>query len=432
MLKINIKLVDEKEKFEKIKLVKPNIIFNRADIKFEGNFELLEIEYKSEFRYVAIHINPNCCYLGVYMMDIDKKVFDSIVAFIHKKFRISRFYILQSHNGNRQVKKTIHSLLELPDTQEEFDSRFSSKTRYNRKRELKKLLDKYNCVFKHYNKSEITEDLYKQFLELKRVKYENAYSNNSPKEMFSDSYHITDIYTLEINNKIEAFNLYSMIDNEEIYIVNLSNNLEYSKYGIGIMLFYYAIYDFIKRGVKRIYLGGGHYDYKKNSKSIVTNTFEGYFEYYSFLEKLFSYQTIFIDGRERRYIFILGLKFKLRQNEIDTSNYKEYYEKIRLEKIIKKYARKNKNKKIVIYGAGQMSKILFENYDLSALNIVGIVDKSFETNKPDNFYGYPCLTPSELEVYDFDNMIIMLFRYGDIIGSLKKRFPKKNIKAIIK
>ena len=120
-----IRLVDEKEKFEKIKLVKPHISFNRADIKFEGKFELLEIKYKSKIRYIAFHFEPSYCYLSVYMMDIEKKVFDKIIDFIYKKFGTRRFYILQSHNGNKQVKETIHSLLELPDTQEEFNSRFS-------------------------------------------------------------------------------------------------------------------------------------------------------------------------------------------------------------------------------------------------------------------------------------------------------------------
>ena len=33
------------------------------------------------------------------------------------------------------------------------------------------------------------------------------------------------------------------------------------------MLYYHAIEDLIKKGFRKVYLGGGRYDYKKNSKA---------------------------------------------------------------------------------------------------------------------------------------------------------------------
>ena len=44
---------------------------------------------------------------------------------------------------------------------------------------------------------------------------------------------------------------------------------------------------------------------------------------------------------------------------------------------IDKAAKKYRNKKILIYGTGLLSQKIFQNYDLSSLNIVGIVDMKF-------------------------------------------------------
>ena len=47
------------------------------------------------------------------------------------------------------------------------------------------------------------------------------------------------------------------------------------------------------------------------------------------------------------------------------------------QKQIDKLSKKLKNKKLVIYGAGDFAKVLFENYDLSKLNILAVSDKKF-------------------------------------------------------
>ena len=44
-----------------------------------------------------------------------------------------------------------------------------------------------------------------------------------------------------------------------------------------------------------------------------------------------------------------------------------------------------KNKKIVLYGAGQFCNCVFENYDLSKLNIIAIADARFEDKDKRNF-----------------------------------------------
>lgn len=73
---------------------------------------------------------------------------------------------------------------------------------------------------------------------------------------------------------------------------------------------------------------------------------------------------------------------------------------------IEELAKKFHDKKIVIYGAGGYANALFENYDLSILNIIAIADKKFENNSQKEFYGYKCISPDELKNFDCDIVLI--------------------------
>ena len=64
-----------------------------------------------------------------------------------------------------------------------------------------------------------------------------------------------------------------------------------------------------------------------------------------------------------------------------------YLQKYNAQEKINKLAKKYKNKRVVIYGAGQFAKTAFENYDLSKLNIVAIADKKFEQEGEHHFFN---------------------------------------------
>ena len=87
----------------------------------------------------------------------------------------------------------------------------------------------------------------------------------------------------------------------------------------------------------------------------------------------------------------------------------KYFNKVNAQKQINNLAKKFKNKKIVVYGAGEYFKILYEKFNLSKLNIVAISDKKFETNKATNFTNYVALAPNELKEYDFDVILVALY-----------------------
>lgn len=86
-----------------------------------------------------------------------------------------------------------------------------------------------------------------------------------------------------------------------------------------------------------------------------------------------------------------------------------YLKAVHAQRQINKLARKYKNKKIVIYGAGEYFQILKNNFDLSKLNIVGIADKKFETSKDSNPTQYLALAPEELKEFDLDVILVALY-----------------------
>lgn len=83
----------------------------------------------------------------------------------------------------------------------------------------------------------------------------------------------------------------------------------------------------------------------------------------------------------------------------------KYLKQVRAQRQINKLAKKYKNKKIVLYGAGLFAKILLENYDCSKLNIIAICDKKY-TNLKEPFCGYQTISPQVLTDFDCDVILV--------------------------
>lgn len=101
------------------------------------------------------------------------------------------------------------------------------------------------------------------------------------------------------------------------------------------------------------------------------------------------------------------------------SNFVKYFKEVKAQKQINKLVRKFKNKKLVIYGAGEYFKVLYDNFDLSKLNIVAIADKKFETNKSSNYTSWEALAPEELKEYDFDAILVALYDDSSLMDYLE-------------
>ena len=324
--KVKISIVPLEQKYEKVKLVQPNIIYNRFDIKYNNEFEVLEVKYKNKIQYISIHLHDNKeCYVGIYMTELEQCVFDAIISYVKKiyKKKIKNIHITQSLIKNNQLTKKMHWLLDLPCSIEEYYKKFSSKSRYNIKRELKKLQEAFDIKFEYYNKNEIDNNIIKRFFEFKKETEDSVYYNtdkNGIDKMLSNFYNITDVYVIKINGVIEAIIFYSITDNKDLYCENMAYNKKYASYNIGKVLYFYSIEKLIERKFKRLYLGGGDYSYKKQSKAIKSETMSGDISTskIKFLEKIFSCKNT----NNRKVITFLGIKIKLKRKDKNFSKYK--------------------------------------------------------------------------------------------------------------
>lgn len=97
---------------------------------------------------------------------------------------------------------------------------------------------------------------------------------------------------------------------------------------------------------------------------------------------------------------------------------------------IDRLAKKYKNKKLVVYGAGEYFEFIEKNYDLSKLNIVAISDLKFASDKSLNSTKYLPLAPEELKEFDFDVLIMALVYDVEVADVLDRDIFKGGKKMI--
>ena len=112
-------------------------------------------------------------------------------------------------------------------------------------------------------------------------------------------------------------------------------------------------------------------------------------------------------------------------------NFQEYLKIYDAQSKINKLAKRYKNKKVAVYGAGQFAYEIFNNYDLSKLNIIAVADLRFEDETKRQFFGYNCIPPEELGQLDCDLILIANFDYNYFLTVLDDHIlyltPNQNI-----
>lgn len=103
---------------------------------------------------------------------------------------------------------------------------------------------------------------------------------------------------------------------------------------------------------------------------------------------------------------------------MSTTDFKTYLEECNAQKKIDKLSKIYKNKKVVLYGAGSFCQVIFENYDLSMLNIVAVADIKYKENNDEKFYGFKCISPTELGNFDCDIILIANYDCSAILTKL--------------
>lgn len=159
-----------------------------------------------------------------------------------------------------------------------------------------------------------------------------------------------------------------------------------------------------------------------------------YNNYFNNLYKIFRMLNF---SQRLRFIFaylVINLSFKnYRFYEIRSiEDWTEYFQRVNEQKYIDELSKTFKNKKIVLYGAGLVAKILTQNYDLSNFDIVGIADKRFETSEEKEVLGYKAIKPSELNSVDCDVILFTMKLYKNIEKVLKQKGINKKCLTLVK
>ena len=120
---------------------------------------------------------------------------------------------------------------------------------------------------------------------------------------------------------------------------------------------------------------------------------------------------------------VVNLSFKnYKYYEIRTyEDWSEYLDKIDEQHYIDILSKIFNGKKVLLYGAGIVSQVLADKYDLSNLNIVGISDKRFENFDENTYKGYKAIKPNELKNTEFDYILFTMKLYKNIETGLRKQ-----------
>ena len=110
---------------------------------------------------------------------------------------------------------------------------------------------------------------------------------------------------------------------------------------------------------------------------------------------------------------------------------KELLKKKNVQKRIDYFSKKYKDKKIIIYGAGMLASILFENYDLSGLNIIAVADYKF-TESDELFMGIKTISLQDIPKINPDFIILTVLEVNKSIKFINKNIFINNEKILIK
>lgn len=103
----------------------------------------------------------------------------------------------------------------------------------------------------------------------------------------------------------------------------------------------------------------------------------------------------------------------------------KHIEYCEFEKYFNKLIKKLQNKKVIIYGTGQLFQYIHKNYDLSKLNIIGISDSKYKHKDAGNeFLGYKIIHLDNIKDHNPDYVLIGTKWYFDLL----LEFSNKNLK----
>ena len=109
------------------------------------------------------------------------------------------------------------------------------------------------------------------------------------------------------------------------------------------------------------------------------------------------------------------------ENYLNTNHFKRQ---------LKFLVKKIKNKKVIFYGAGELFRYIFNNFDLSEINIIGISDKSFDNIQQTHYKNLLIIPTNQIKEYDVDYVILSVLNWQEVlISNYKNKIFPKNTKV---
>ena len=258
--------------------VQENFISNRFDLLYGKDYEL----YDMGTGVVPVHINGETAYLGLFLSAYTQKQLNKLYELLFAKHpsltQIEIKHCLVPAGISDKDAAFYHYPywhIDLPDTIEDFDATLAHRVKYNTKWYPKKIREDIgDFVINKYDRKQVSPNIVNLFFEWKKISHNFDYKM-TPDE-YMNKYGVTEVYTLEINNEVLAVGFTCTTgDNVFFEQFSYSQDKKYTKYSLGMVLYYGIICDLIKIGRKKFYLSGGWLDYKKRYNGILQYTYSG-------------------------------------------------------------------------------------------------------------------------------------------------------------
>lgn len=112
-------------------------------------------------------------------------------------------------------------------------------------------------------------------------------------------------------------------------------------------------------------------------------------------------------------------------------NYKAYLEKVKFDIWLKKIIKRAQNKQVIIYGIGNLFQYIYEHYDLSKLNIIGLSDIKFDYfEEEQKCFDFRTIKKNNIVKEKPDIILIGAENYVDIILNFENNSEYKKIEIL--
>jgi hypothetical protein len=263
----------------------PNVILNRFDLLFGGDFELycvngeyvpVRIEEHISSKHIGpLYIKSLYARLGIYLRDIGMDNLAGLLLFLYRKYKLTYIDVVHTYTALTGSDPAPHWHIELPKTIEEFNASLSGNQRYNNRKHLKRINDELGgYIIKRYVVKEVSLEIMKKYFLWKCQRFKFRY-DKSPAEYLTEN-GITDVFVMfsgvEKQNEILAIG-FVCITQDNAFFDNFAFNVEYARYSVGTILFYQMIAALIEDKKQNFFLFGSEREYKRHANGIKTFTY---------------------------------------------------------------------------------------------------------------------------------------------------------------